>query len=71
MSGPGERHYTIRQLAAEKLGNPKLYYTLRRWFQDEPGVIDAGSGKRNRFLLVPESVAERVINKKRLKGAHL
>ncbi len=60
----GERHYTIRELAAERLGNPKLYHTVRRWFLDEPGVIVAGTGKRNRFLLVPESVADRVINKK-------
>lgn len=59
-----ERYYTIRELCAEKLGNPKLYHTIRRWFQDEPGVINAGTGKRKRFLLVPESVAERVIKKR-------
>jgi hypothetical protein len=62
-----EYHYTIRQICVEKLRNPKLYYTVRRWFQNEPGVINAGSGKRNRFLLVPESVAERVI-KRRMSG---
>jgi hypothetical protein len=63
-----ERVYTISELAGEKLGNPKLYYTIRRWFQNEPGVINGGTGKRNQFLLVPESVAERVIKKRMNRG---
>jgi hypothetical protein len=62
-----EPHFTIRQICTEKLRNPKLYFTVRRWFQNEPGVINAGSGKRKRFLLVPESVADRVI-RDRMQG---
>lgn len=62
-----ERCFTLREIATDKLGNSRLYYTVRRWFSHEPGVIHAGSGKRNRFLLVPESVVDRVINQKTLK----
>jgi hypothetical protein len=61
-----QRHFTLRQIASDKLGNPQLYHTVRRWFQNEPGVINAGSGKRNRFLLIPEDVADRVIETKKL-----
>jgi hypothetical protein len=58
-----ERHFTIRELAV-LWGSPRLYYSLRRWFEREPGVINAGTGRRNRHLLIPESVAERVYERR-------
>ena len=62
---PTEKHYTIRQL--ERRWNIN-YHTLRRWFQNEPGVINAANGKKNIAWRIPESVAERVYNKHVLKG---
>ena len=62
-----ERHFSLRELA-EIWGNPKLYHSLRRWFQREPGVINAGTGRRNRHLLIPESVAARVYERRIVKG---
>jgi hypothetical protein len=67
MANPYERLFTIRQLARE-LGNEKLYYSLRRLFEHEPGVINAGSGRRNRYLLLPESVVVRVLARRSIKG---
>lgn len=59
-----ERHYTIRELSkAWGMG----VATVRRWFQNEPGVIKFGSGKLTKSrkrtyisLRIPESVARRV-----------
>ena len=47
--------------------------TVRRLFSEEPGVIDFGRhdptlGKRRyRLLRIPDSVLDRVINRKRVK----
>jgi len=63
---PRERHYTIRQLAElwfSETNWKKFYHTLRRWFLNEPGVINAGTNK-NKHLLIPESVAERVYRRR-------
>jgi hypothetical protein len=62
-----EKHYTLMQIA-ELWGSKRLYYSLRRWFEREPGVINAGSGKRNRHLLIPESVAARVYERRMSGG---
>jgi transposase-like protein len=56
-----ERHYTVAELA-------RLWQldqsTVRRVFQDEPGVLKLGRGTRGKrayvTLRIPESVAERV-----------
>ena len=70
----GEPHYAIRDLAEMWFQERwKTYYHLvRRWFVHpdgtlEPGVINAGNGKRNRRILVPQSVARRVYER-RMRG---
>lgn len=57
-----ERHYTPRQLADRWSLSTD---TIRRMFENEPGVLKFGSngrrGKRRKMTLrIPESVAERV-----------
>ena len=65
---PRERHYTIRQLSEIWFSDDwkQRYHTLRRWFENEPGVINAGT-KKNAHPLIPESVAERVY-RRRMNG---
>jgi hypothetical protein len=47
--------------------------TVRRVFADEPGIIDLGRHeteqhkRRYRVLRIPESVLDRVVNRKRVK----
>lgn len=62
-SSPFERHFTPRDLAEIwKLDET----TIRRIFQDEPGVMKVGKanrrdGKRDYVTLrIPESIAERI-----------
>jgi hypothetical protein len=62
-----EKLFTLREIAAEHFGNPKRYSTVWRLFRDEPGVINAGTGKRKIFRLVPASVLNRVLSR-RAKG---
>jgi hypothetical protein len=50
-------HLTIRQIA-DRLGNPKLYHSLRRIFKDDPRVKHGGIGKVNKHYLVPIAVFE-------------
>ena len=61
-ASPFERHYTPKELA-------ELWQldesTIRRIFQDEPGVMNIGqAGRRNKrdyvTLRIPESVVQRV-----------
>jgi hypothetical protein len=74
-----ERHFTIGQLCVIWGGpnpNPRkpngkqpphpLYHTVRRWFQQEKDVVDASNGKRNKHPLIPESVAQRVYERRML-----
>jgi hypothetical protein len=57
-----EQHFTPRELAQSwGLSDD----TIRRWFEDEPGVLKGGvDGRRGRrrkmFLRIPASVAQRV-----------
>jgi len=61
-----ERLFTLRRLSEIWFGDnwKRFYCTVRRWFLDEPGVIIAGTGKKNRLRLIPESVAERVYQRR-------
>jgi hypothetical protein len=57
-----ERHYKVSELAEMWSASED---TIRRWFEDEPGVLKFGSkgerGRRRRLTLrIPESVAARV-----------
>ena len=59
-----ERHYTVGELAA-RWGYGRT--TVRRWFEDEPGVLRQGEDRLRRgrkrpyvSLRIPESVAMRV-----------
>ena len=58
-----ERHFKPRELAQIWAFDES---TIRRWFEDEPGVLKIGrevsrNGKRRKVSLrIPESVAERV-----------
>jgi len=55
----GEPHYRISELAARwKLGRE----TLRKLFQNEPGVVKLRLGKKekNATYSIPQSVAQRV-----------
>ena len=42
------------------------HQTIRRIFRNEPGVIGIATGQR-RTILIPESVLQRVIEKRKLK----
>ena len=65
-----EQFRTVAQVA-EMLGVSKD--TVRRLFADEPWVIDLGrheptpSKRRYRLLRIPDSVLDRVLNRKRVK----
>jgi hypothetical protein len=62
---PLERNYTFRQLREEGI-LPLSDRTLKRIFQDEPGVIPIpcpGGKKKNRKWLVPRHVVERVLTR--------
>lgn len=57
-----EQHFTPRELAQ---GWGLSDDTIRRWFENEPGVLKGGvDGRRGRrrkmFLRIPASVAQRV-----------
>jgi hypothetical protein len=57
-----EPHFTPRELAQ---GWGLSDDTIRRWFEDEPGVlkggVDGSRGRRRKmFLRIPASVAQRV-----------
>ena len=63
-----ERHYTVSELAK---GWHLAPGTVRRWFENEPGVIRVGErrlrkGKTRAYvsLRVPESVAQRVYGRR-------
>jgi hypothetical protein len=65
-ASPFERHYTPKELA-------KLWQldesTIRRIFQDQPGVLNIGeTGRRNKrdyvTLRIPESVVQRVYSER-------
>lgn len=63
-----ERHYTVGELAR---GWHLAAGTVRRWFENEPGVIRVGEqrlrkGKTRAYvsLRVPESVAQRVYRRR-------
>jgi hypothetical protein len=63
---PFERHYTPKELAEIWRLDES---TMRRMFQDEPGVLKIGStGRRNKrdyvTLRIPESVAQRVYERR-------
>ncbi len=60
-ASPFERHFTPKELAALWCLDES---TVRRLFQDEPGVLKIGqAGRRNKrdylTLRIPESTAER------------
>jgi hypothetical protein len=65
-----EEFQTVAQVA-KMLGVSKD--TVRRLFADEPGIIDLGRHeteqhkRRYRVLRIPESVLDRVVNRKRVK----
>lgn len=58
-----ERHFKPRELAKIWAFDES---TIRRWFEDEPGVLKIGrtvsrNGKRRKVSLrIPESIAEKV-----------
>jgi hypothetical protein len=61
---PWEKHYTVAALAT-LWGYGRT--TIRRWFEDEPGVLRQGESRPRRgrkhpyvSLRIPESVAMRV-----------
>jgi hypothetical protein len=69
-----ERLFTIRGLAEIWFRENwrHFYHLVRRWFIHpdgtvEPGVVFAGNGRKNKRLLVPESVAAKVYER-RMKG---
>ena len=55
MSTAFESHYTPQQLARMWSLSSR---TVRRWFEDYPGVLRLGYGRRT-VLRIPASVAER------------
>jgi hypothetical protein len=60
-----ERNYTFRQLREEGI-MPLSDRTLKRIFEDEPGVIpipSPGGKKKNRKWLVPEGVVRRILTR--------
>ncbi len=62
---PLSRNYTFRQLRDEGI-MPLSDRTLKRIFEDEPGVIPIpcpGGKKKNRKWLVPEAVVVRVLRR--------
>jgi hypothetical protein len=64
ISEPWERHFSVAQLATMwAFGRT----TIRRWFENEPGVLRQGESRLRRHrkrpyvsLRIPESVAVRV-----------
>jgi hypothetical protein len=67
MQTPWERHFTIGELTA-LWGYGRT--TIRRWFENEPGVLKQGESRLRRgrkrpyvSLRVPESIARRVYAK--------
>ena len=60
-----ERHYTLRQLSKRWEID---YHTLRRWFLEAPGVINASSGLRNCCRRIPESIAAREYERRMKRG---
>ena len=44
-----EKHFTLRQL--ERIWGIN-YHTLRRWFENEPGVVNAGTCLKNHVTLL-------------------
>jgi hypothetical protein len=64
ISPPWERHYTVAQLAA-MWGFGRT--TIKRWMENEPGILRQGEGRLRRgrkrpyvSLRIPEGVAMRV-----------
>jgi predicted DNA-binding transcriptional regulator AlpA len=55
MEGTRERFLTYRQIC-HRLGNPKLYHTIRRKYKHHPRAVRIGSGKKNWYVVIPESV---------------
>jgi hypothetical protein len=43
---------TLRQIC-NRLGNPKLYHTIRRKYLYDPRAVNVGSGKKNKYILIP------------------